>query len=92
VDKDLLETYRRLIALRRSTPALRHGGCAGLHAGDDAVAYLRETADQRVLVLLAGAHMPGPPSGLLVDAGVAPTSLYGDASLTVRDERGPPAR
>jgi alpha-glucosidase len=44
---------RRLIGLRRSSPALRHGGLRWLHVGDDDLVYLRDHPDERVLVHLA---------------------------------------
>jgi len=73
-DSATFETYRSLIAVRRSSRALRHGGLRWVLAEDDAVGYLRETADERVLVVAArapwsGATLPGwlaegPPSTL----------------------------
>jgi alpha-glucosidase len=52
-DATLLEEYRRLIALRRSSDALARGGIRYVHVSDDAIAYLRETADERILCLAA---------------------------------------
>jgi alpha-glucosidase len=49
-DPAMLETYRQLGALRRGAPALRHGGLRWVHATDDAVVYLRESPEQRLLV------------------------------------------
>jgi alpha-glucosidase len=58
-DEDFLEQVRRLAALRRSSDALARGGIRYVHVGDDAVAYLRETRAERLLVLAARApHMP----------------------------------
>jgi alpha-glucosidase len=58
-DTELLEEYRSLIALRRSTDALAHGGIRYAHVGDDVVAYLRESAGERLLCLAArAAHEP----------------------------------
>jgi alpha-glucosidase len=54
-DSALVEHYRALIALRRSHEALAHGGLRYLHVSDDAVAYLRETRDERLLCLAARA-------------------------------------
>ncbi len=50
-DAGILATYRRLIALRRGSPALRAGGMRFVHASPDAIAYLREGAEERVLCL-----------------------------------------
>jgi alpha-glucosidase len=50
-DHALLETYRSLAALRRSSDALARGGIRYVHVSDDAVAYLRETRSERLLCL-----------------------------------------
>jgi alpha-glucosidase len=47
-----LTLYRRLIALRRATPALSVGSYAGLEAHGDVLAYMRTHAGQRCLVVL----------------------------------------
>jgi alpha-glucosidase len=48
-NNELLEWYRRCIALRRSSEALAVGSLRWLHVGVDAVVYIRETADDRLL-------------------------------------------
>jgi alpha-glucosidase len=56
---DLVDTYSRLAALRRSSEALATGGLRYVHVSNDAVAYLRETRDERLLCLAARAdHDP----------------------------------
>ncbi len=50
---ETIDLYRRLIALRRAHPALTGGGLRWLHAGDDAIAFVRESAEERVLVVAA---------------------------------------
>ncbi len=58
-DHELLAAYRRLIALRRSSEALARGGMRTVHVSAEAIAYLRETADERLLCLAArSAHPP----------------------------------
>lgn len=58
-DTELLEAYRRLVALRRTSPALARGGIRYVHVSADAIAYLRETRDETVLCLAARAdHEP----------------------------------
>ena len=52
---DTIALYRRLIALRRGHPALNGGGIRWLHASDDAVAFVRESAEECVLVVAARA-------------------------------------
>ena len=53
---ELLETYRRLVSLRRSSPALTHGGIRYAHVSADAIVYLREARDETVLCLAARAE------------------------------------
>jgi alpha-glucosidase len=76
-DETLLAEYRTLIALRRSSPALARGGIRYAFVGDDAIAYLRESGDKRLLCLAARAeHEPiRLPLAELGAAGVA--TLYG---------------
>jgi alpha-glucosidase len=52
-DRELLDGYRGLISLRRSSPALARGGMRFAAVGGDAIAYVRETADERLLCLAA---------------------------------------
>jgi alpha-glucosidase len=54
-DADTLDWTRRLIALRRTSVALRHGGLRWLHVGEDVLVYLRPHPDEQVLVQLARA-------------------------------------
>jgi alpha-glucosidase len=58
-DPELLSAYRRLIELRRSSPALARGGIRYAFVDDDVIAYLRETPDERLLCLASRApHEP----------------------------------
>lgn len=60
-DQGLLDAYRSLSALRRSSDALARGGLRYLHVSGDAVAYLRETRAERLLCLASRApHDPIP--------------------------------
>ena len=54
-DEPTLQAYRAWTALRRDHVALRRGGLRWVHAGDDALTFLREHADERVLVHVARA-------------------------------------
>jgi alpha-glucosidase len=84
VDAGTLATYRALAGLRRSSRALRAGGLRWALVDDDAIAYVRETADERVLVLLARAPWSGadvPDVGLLGPS--APETLFGERGLAV---------
>ncbi|WP_213452977.1 DUF3459 domain-containing protein [Rhizomonospora bruguierae] len=71
-DGTTLNHYRKLIALRRRLPALRHPGLRWLHADDDAIAFVRAPRDEAVLVLARRA--PGTPVDLGTGAG---TNVYG---------------
>ena len=77
-DAALHDAYRELIALRKSNIALRDGGLRWAFAADNAVGYLRETADERILVVLAREPWEGYslPASLLSDTGRAPELLY----------------
>ena len=78
--------YRTLIGLRRSLPALVRGGIRFAQVGADAIAYLRETPDDRLLCLAVRASTDDvrlPLAGLGA-AGLEP--LYGgDARIEAGD-------
>ena len=58
-DDALLAEYRTLIALRRTLPALQHGGLRYVHVSADAIAYLRETRREILLCMASrAAHEP----------------------------------
>jgi alpha-glucosidase len=58
-DHAFLSEVRALATLRRSSDALARGGLRFLHISNDAVAFLRETREERLLVLAARApHNP----------------------------------
>ena len=55
----LMAEYRKLVRLRRTLPALARGGIRYAHVDADAIAYLRETPDERLLCLASRAeHVP----------------------------------
>ncbi|MDR1265709.1 MAG: glycoside hydrolase family 13 protein [Propionibacteriaceae bacterium] len=70
------QAYRRLIALRHDHEALRSGGLRWAFAHPDAIGYLRETADQRLLVVLARAPWPGLDLPISLLAADHPQPLY----------------
>lgn len=83
-DEELLDTYRSLIALRRGSDALCRGGLRFVAATDDGVAFVRETADERLLVHAARSAHDALSIGR-GDLGVAgePVLLYGDGELAL---------
>ncbi|HET9559842.1 MAG TPA: alpha-amylase family glycosyl hydrolase, partial [Actinomycetota bacterium] len=88
-DRTTLARYRELASLRRDHHALRSGGLRWAHAEGDAIAFLRESERQRLLVLAARAGH-GPlrlPAGALGLAGEAP-NLYGNADPLRPDPDG----
>jgi alpha-glucosidase len=77
-DAELLEEYRRLIALRRSSGALALGGIRFAYVDNDVIAYLRETRDERLLCLASrGGHEPVRLPLAALQAGELAT-LHGD--------------
>jgi alpha-glucosidase len=50
--RSILTLYRRLMALRRETPALSVGACAAAEAHGDVLGYTRTYAGQQLLVML----------------------------------------
>ncbi|WP_433040063.1 glycoside hydrolase family 13 protein [Dactylosporangium sp. CS-033363] len=76
-NRQILPWYGRLLSLRRKHPSLRGGGLRFAHVSADAVAFWRETADERLLVYARRA--PGEPVGLPVPEAF---NLYGGATWT----------
>jgi alpha-glucosidase len=58
-DRGLLEGFRKLIALRRTSPALARGGLRYAYVDADVISYLRETEGERLLCLASrSSHGP----------------------------------
>jgi alpha-glucosidase len=45
------EFYKQLIRLRRSSPALRHGGFQMLYAAGETLAFMREAPEERLIIV-----------------------------------------
>jgi len=88
-DTAFLDEVRSLAALRRTSSALARGGIRYVHVSDEAVAYLRETRDERLLCLAARApHAPIRVPFAVPDTGLE--TLYGeDPSDGVLPSDGP---
>lgn len=48
---DLRNYYKKLIALRRGSTALRYGGLQMIYTGGDTLSYLRESETERIIVV-----------------------------------------
>jgi alpha-glucosidase len=84
-DTAFLDQVRALTALRRSRPALARGGLRFVHVSADAIAFLRETRAECLLVLASRApHDPITTPFTSLD------TLYGaDAEHGVLPAHGP---
>lgn len=52
-DLDTLSRCRMLISLRKTSPALAQGGIRWIYATDDVLAFIRESIDDRILVVVS---------------------------------------
>ncbi|MGN7861711.1 glycoside hydrolase family 13 protein [Microbacterium sp. 22303] len=78
--------YRDLVGLRRAHPVLGTGGLRWLHVDDDGLVFVRESAEETVLVLAARGDVDIElPAGALAGAAAA-EALFGDATLAVADD------
>ena len=76
-----MDLYRDLIALRRSHPVLGVGGLRWLHVDDDVIVFVRESADESVLVIASRTDVDVELApGLVPSAGEA-EALFGDATF-----------
>ena len=71
-----IQLYRRLIALKRAHPALNGGGIRWLFASDDAVAFVRESDEECIVVVATRAATEVDLTGELPDDALL---LEGDA-------------
>lgn len=78
-ESDLRPIYRSLIGLRRRTPALVNGSWRWIVTEDDAIAYVRETDDESLLIVLTRDDWTGSIG--LTDLGI-------DGDLTVEFTHG----
>jgi alpha-glucosidase len=76
------EFYQRLIHLRRSSPALHHGGFQILYAAGETLAFMREAPEERLIVVARRAaddvqtllvRHGGLPDGLVLQEVIAGT-------------------
>ena len=83
---EVFETYRSLVGLRRAHPVLGTGGMRWLHVDDETVVFVRESAEESVLVLATrgGADIELTPGALPGAADAA--ELHGDATLATASD------
>ena len=83
---EVFETYRSLVGLRRAHPVLGTGGMRWLHVDDETVVFVRESAEESVLVLATrgGADIELAPGALPGAADAA--ELHGDATLATASD------
>lgn len=85
-DTGWLDTYRRWVRLRGGSPALAHGGFRWVERAPDALTFLRETADERLLVRATRARAEPLRLPLaLLDASTV-DHLIGDGTASVAAE------
>ena len=77
-DADLRSFYQKLIALRKSAPALIDGGYQTLLVDTDTFAYLRDAADDLIVVVAHRGETPRAAGPLTVSHGAVPdgTTLH----------------
>ncbi len=85
-DHEALESYRKLIDLRRRSRALARGGIRYAHVSTDAIAYLRETRDEALLCLAARADHAPVLLSLAALGGSELETLIGDDTTIDGDE------
>lgn len=83
----VLDAYRELVALRAAHPVLATGGLRWVATGDEAVAFVRESADASVLVVAARDASRLELTGIGAADRTAPERLlaFGDVRLEASD-------
>jgi len=89
-DHDLRRFHQRLIALRRTAPALVQGGYETIHAADGLIVYQRQSPEQRLVIVgyrgpdtLLTATVPVRYAG--IDDDIVLTDLLGGGAFTVQN-------
>ena len=75
--------YRDMLRLRREHPVLATGGLRWLYVDDAAAVFVRESAEESVLVLASRGAADATIPAVLLPGAEAATALYGDATVTV---------
>jgi alpha-glucosidase len=83
-----IDLYRRLLALRAAHPVLATGGLRWLHADDGGLAFVRESAEECVLVVAARDGLDVRMPAAAVTGPAAARRLHGDATLEALPDGG----
>lgn len=83
-DHSLLEDYRRLIHLRKTSPALIEGGFQVLAVEPDLFAFLRDAEEEQIIVIANRAAAAHPAGGMSVSHGGIEDGAVFDELLTGR--------
>ncbi len=78
-----LALYRALIGLRRSHPVLGTGGMRWLHVDTETLVFVRESAEESVLVVATRGDADVALEAGALPAAASASPLYGDATLAV---------
>ena len=78
-----LALYRELIALRHAHAALQSGGMRFIHVGDDALVFVRESAEEVLLVVAARGDASVEFDAAALPGASQAEHLFGDATLAV---------
>ncbi|MEV8267158.1 glycoside hydrolase family 13 protein [Microbacterium sp. NPDC076911] len=81
-----LELYRNLIRLRRAHETLATGGLRWVHVDEQSVVFVRESADETLLVLATREGADADIKAGMLSGVAAAEGLYGDATLAVSDD------
>jgi alpha-glucosidase len=81
-----LELYRSLIALRREHPVLGTGGMRWVHVDDGALAFVRESADETILVVAAKHDVDVELPAAAVPGAARARMLHGTALLAAAED------
>jgi alpha-glucosidase len=83
---DRLALYRDLIRLRRDHAVLATGGLRWVHVDDETVVFVRESAEESVLVLASRGDVDVELPAVAVPGAAAAVALYGDATLATASD------
>jgi alpha-glucosidase len=81
-DHEILEHVRAVARFRRGSRALREGGVQPLEVRDEALAFLRDTDDEQVVVIVVRGPAPRPGEPLPVAHGAIPDGTSFESVLT----------